>query len=249
MTDEFDLLAGVDEPRPLPAELRRPLERTLTGEEPAIIALGGADRPRALPAEMAERVAERLAGDAGAAVPAPVRRRIERRLIGRPALSRAAALAAALLFMISAAAVVGRDRGSDDVVSTGTDGGRQATTAAPPAVGPAGERVSGVAAEGAAAPPDDVTFGAAGAQVGPNLVVGPVDLRRGDSAAVRAQMFSTSTVHYSLRAPSGRVVLEGDAPLEFRVTVPRGSEIGRYVLVVEDAARTQFARSELNVVA
>ena len=277
MTDEFELLTGVDEPRPLPAALRRRLEWTLTGEDSAVIALSDADGPRPLPADMADRVAAAVATDAGVAMPAPVRRRIERTLTGRPAWSRAIAVAAALLFVLASATIITANRqgesGEGDKVAAGPQRTeeRQPTTtepaqamaaedATPPAPAPttapalvkraqttttttAGESAASGGGAAAAAP-----SGAAAGRAAPRVTVTPSTARRGEEVAARAEGFSTTTLRYRLQAPSGRVVLEGDAAApEFRFTVPLVTENGRHVLTVEGGGDS--AQAPLDVVA
>lgn len=271
MTDELDLLSGVDEPRPLPPELRRRLESRLTGEDPAVVALAGADRPRELPGELLDRLADALTAGRAVSMPPPVRRRLERTLIARPVWRRGAAVAAVLLFVAASAAVIGRDRtdpGDNVAAGTPKTAAMTPTTAAAVVLEPEGEASRPAAATAAPVeratpertPPTTAAFsaraggdaateaparaGAAAAMAAPSVTVTPSTARRGEEVTARVEGFSTNTVRHTLRAPSGRVVLEGEAPAsEFRFTVPLVTENGAHVLTVEgggQSAQTSF---------
>lgn len=97
------ILARIDGPRPLPADLESTLVDELTSP---VARLGVGDQSRALPEDLRRRLAASLAASTATPVPATLRRRIERATTRRPVLQRVAAAAAGLLLIAGLAGLL-----------------------------------------------------------------------------------------------------------------------------------------------
>ena len=110
MTDPTDdLFAGLDQPRPLPAELRQRLaEQLLAGGDVPVDVPLGAELDQRLRATLADPIAATLHGiDAALPLDDELRARLERRLMRRPRRARALlGAAAAAVVVVGAVAVV-----------------------------------------------------------------------------------------------------------------------------------------------